>query len=152
MDTAILKAASEVGYSPLKEHQKACIESFMNGNDVFVVLPTGYGKSACYACVPRAIDLYQNRKDEDSSIIIVVSPLTSLMKDQVENFKMRNISAEYIDQDSPAATKHNARDGKYSILFMSPELLVSSWRNLFSSHEKRLVGLIVDEAHCVVKW
>ena len=64
----------------------------------------------------------------------------------------RDICAGYIDKDSSITTKHDAHDGKYSVLFMSPELLVSSWRNLFSSYNKRLVGLIVDEAHCVVKW
>lgn len=147
VELATQKAAEEAKYWPLKEDQ---IKHFVRGKNVFVVLPTGYGKSACYACLPRAIDFHKNRlSKEDSSIIVVVSPLTALIKDQVEN-----LSAGYIDIDSTAATKQDVHSGSYNVLFMSPEMLVSNWRSLFSSkiYQKRLVGLIIDEAHCVIKW
>ena len=155
VELATQKAAEEAKYWPLKEDQTTSIEHFVRGKNVFVVLPTGYGKSACYACIPRAIDFHKDRlSKEDSSIIVVISPLTALIKDQVENLSKRGTSAGYIDKDSTAATKQDVHSGSYNVLFMSPEILVSNWRSLFSSkiYQKRLVGLVIDEAHCVIKW
>jgi ATP-dependent DNA helicase RecQ len=56
--TAAIQAASLYGYSPLKEEQFCCITKFMEGNDVFCILPTGYRNTACFACLPTAFDLY----------------------------------------------------------------------------------------------
>ena len=70
---------------------------------------------------------------------------------RVDSLTNHKISAGYVDGDS---SKENVNRGMYSVLFMSPELLVSRYHGLFASsiHQKRLVGLVVDAAHCVVKW
>ena len=151
---SILKAAEILQYSPLKEEQLKCIEEFLRGNDVFVVLPTGYGKTVCYACIPTAFDIYHKNPDGDSCIIIVVSPLTALIKDQVSSLTKRNINAGYIDAESQSQVKENIKNGIYSIVYMSPEIMVDKWRSMFENpiYKKRLAGIIVDEAHCVVKW
>jgi len=75
------KIAEEAGkslrYSTLKAEQRDCRVHFLKGNDVFAVLPTVFGKSLCFACLPIAFNM------RTSSIIVVVSPLTALMKHQV---------------------------------------------------------------------
>ena len=72
--------AAQLGYPSLKDKQADILVEFMHGNDVFGVLPTGYGKSLCYACLPRMFDELHK---ENNSIVIVVSPLTAIMIDQV---------------------------------------------------------------------
>ena len=83
----------------------------------------------------------------------MVSPLTTLIKDQVDHLS-KYISVGYVDAESTPDVKANVIKGNYSILYLSPELLVTTWTNLFSNSEyqERLVGLVIDEAHCVVKW
>ena len=82
LDAAILRASTKLGYSSLRENQLKAIKSFLEGNDVFVILPTGSGKSLCFWLLPFAFDYLYERVD---SIVIVVSPLIALMKDQVRN-------------------------------------------------------------------
>ena len=81
IESAIVKAAEELRYAPLKAEQQRCISEFLRGKDIFIVLPTGFGKTICYACLPRAFDLYLGKACEESSIIVVISPLTALIKD-----------------------------------------------------------------------
>lgn len=74
------RVASKLGYQSLKDKQAEILVEFMHGYDVFGVLPTGYGKSLCYACLPWMFDELHK---ESNSIVIVVSPLTAIMIDQV---------------------------------------------------------------------
>lgn len=97
MDAAITEAANLIGYAALKEEQRLAIREFLNGRDVFVMLPTGFGKSACFACLPYAFDIYQDKAHENKSIIIVVSPLTALIHDQAESLLRRNVSVGFLD-------------------------------------------------------
>ena len=87
MDThkdAICIAAAKLGFADLKSHQLEVILAFITGNDVFAVLPTGYGKSLCYACLPIIFDhLLGIPQGDPQSIVIVVSPLTAIIEDQV---------------------------------------------------------------------
>ena len=72
---ACREAASSLGYQPLKEEQLGVITSFIKGKDVFAVLPTGFGKSLCYACLSGVFNrLYSSRGS-------IVSPLTAIIKD-----------------------------------------------------------------------
>ena len=80
MEASIEKAAKQLGYV-LKAEQRSVIRSFVMGEDVFAVLPTGFGKSLCYECLPIVFD--NIRTDGLFSIIIVVTPLIAIMKDQV---------------------------------------------------------------------
>ena len=80
-EAAILHGIHSLGYEDIREKQSEVVESFLNGHDVFGVLPTGYGKSLCYACLPAVFDYL--RKPKDPSIVVVVTPLVAIMKDQV---------------------------------------------------------------------
>ena len=83
--SAASRAARSLGYCELREKQAEVLEKFVSGHDVFAVLPTGYGKSLCYACLPGTFDLLFNKTEP--SIVVVVSPLLAIMNDQV-NFCM----------------------------------------------------------------
>ena len=61
IEPAVSQAAKKHGYSPLKDEQRTCTEGFLKGKDVFVVLPTGFGKTTCYVCLPSAFDFYFSR-------------------------------------------------------------------------------------------
>lgn len=79
---AIRCSVHRLGYETLKPEQETVVREFLSGRDVFAALPTGYGKSMCYACLPYAFD---NMRGKEGSIVICVSPLTSLMVDQRAN-------------------------------------------------------------------
>ena len=81
------RAAASLGYSKLKPEQEQAILAFVSGKDVFVALPTGYGKSLCFAapCVRLA--------ERSRETVIVVSPLVALMKEQAASFSSKRISA-----------------------------------------------------------
>ena len=93
-DSLIEEVGRLYGYHTLKEKQKEVITAFLMGNDVFACLPTGYGKSVCYAILPTIFDKLRNTPK--SSIVICISPLIALMSDQQKKFQKLGISAEYI--------------------------------------------------------
>ena len=93
--TIIDEAAASLGYTSLKEEQKKALFSFVTGRDVFVSLPTGYGKSLCYALLPFIFDVKRGLV-EKKSVVMVVSPLIALMKDQSSSFTRRGITAGYV--------------------------------------------------------
>jgi ATP-dependent DNA helicase RecQ len=76
------------------------------------------------------------------------------MEDQVSNLVQRQILAGFVDANSSKEVEKNVMMGYYSVVYMSPELMITKWRNLFASeiYQKRLKGIIIDEAHCIVKW
>ena len=76
-------AATALGFTSLKPEQEETITQFTLGRDMFVALPTGYGKSLCYYCLPYVFDSV--RKVENKSIVLVISPLVALMKDHAGN-------------------------------------------------------------------
>ena len=134
------------------------VEAFVEGQDVFVSLPTGSGKSVCYACLPLVFDLLRSQGDH-RSIVVVVAPLTALMQDQVASFQARGLTSscvgvrldEEVFRDEDAVVR-----GDIQLIFMNPETLLSdqSWREMFLSpvYQKGLVALAIDEAHLVEKW
>ena len=89
---AARSAAKELGYPSLKPEQLEVVEIFVKGRDVFAVLPTGYGKSLCFGCLPIVFDKLPGRGGEDSSIIVVVTPLTAITKDQVSGIALVYLS------------------------------------------------------------
>jgi len=76
------EVASQLGYPSLKPLQLEVIMNFISGRDVFAVLPTGFGKSLCYACLPGVFDNLSGKPG--ASIVLVVTPLLAIMKDQVD--------------------------------------------------------------------
>ena len=99
---------------------------------MFVRLPTGSSKSLCYCILPGVFDELRNQVD--MSIAIVVSPLIALMEDQVRSMTERGVKAIYVgnaDDNQPSAVC----EGKYRLLFMSPETLLGDvrWRDMLQS-------------------
>ena len=154
LEKAIDKAIEAVGLQSLKPLQRHVISSFVTGNDVFVSLPTGFGKSYCFVLLPLVFDYLLDCR---GSIVLCVSPLTSLMLEQREKYSAKGICCEFVgelQQDIEAIT--NVKRGLAQLLFISPESLLSNpqWREmlLLPVYQKRVVGLIVDEAHCIAMW
>ena len=143
--------AQKMGFSTLRKHQVETVSLFMSGRDVFVSLPTGSGKSLCYCILPGAFDVI---RQSSPSIVIVVSPLIALMKDQVKAMVEMNISAVYVGE--PELSMDEVYEGKYQLVFISPEALLAdeTWREMLHSpiYQERLVAFVVYEAHCVKKW
>ena len=102
LDGIIVKAAGSLGYT-LKPEQKQALLKFVGGQDVFVSLPTGFSKSLCYILLPRIFDLLQGV--ENKCVVIVVSPLIALMKNQVASITKIGLSATYVsDRDTKLAS------------------------------------------------
>ncbi|XP_063436992.1 ATP-dependent DNA helicase Q1-like [Mytilus trossulus] len=148
----------------LKTLQKECIQSVLEHKDVFGMLPTGYGKSLIYTVLPDFFFIHQQLSivsnitpvlERDTSIIIVISPLVSLMKDQEIAFNTMGIDCAYLgDMDDKVKLK-NIENGLVPILLMSPESLFSGkWRNLLTNkvYQCHLSAIVIDEAHCVEEW
>jgi len=77
MEAVVVAAAGDLGYCSLKEEQLKVVTAFVKGRDVFAVLPTGYGKSLCFGCLPLAFDrLNSTRGSTPAFIVVVVTPLT----------------------------------------------------------------------------
>jgi superfamily II DNA helicase RecQ len=118
----------------------------LSGRDVFAALPTGYGKSLCYGCLPLARDKLLGTQ---GSVVLVVSPLIALMKDQVQSFRKRDISAAYVTSDGDVECndmKAGFLEGKYQLVFISPERLTDNTK--FSCmcqskhHQSKLIVLM----------
>jgi len=144
-----------MGYQELRAKQQEAILAFMRGRDVFVALPTGCGKSLCYAILPGAFDAVRSESGQQS-IAIIVSPLISLMKDQVRAATERNVTAVYVGDAKSTEEVRKICEGEYQLVFMSPESLLqdSTWRDMLLSpvYQQQLIAFVVDEAHCVKKW
>ena len=149
----IREVTRSLGYKDLKKEQKDAIMYFISSRDVFVALPTGFGKSLIYGCLPHLFDRLK-KLDEPSSIVIVVSPLKALMKDQADKFKSLGINAAYVGDKS--VHMESFISGQIKLIFISPESLNrgSLWRSIIKSdtYQELVVGLVVDEAHLVKNW
>lgn len=133
------------GYPDFRAPQVRAVEAVLSGRDALLVLPTGGGKSICYQ-VPALVR---------DGLTIVVSPLISLMKDQVETLARRGIGAAYINStlsvNDVRERMSGAQSGALRMLYLAPERLESA-RML-----ERLAGigvalLAIDEAHCISEW
>ena len=133
------------GYDSFREGQKKIIDSIMAGRDVLAIMPTGAGKSICYQ-VP-ALML--------SGITIVVSPLISLMQDQVKALNEAGIHAAYINSSLTEGQINKALSlaarGQYKIIYVAPERL-ETYGFLEFSRQADISMVTVDEAHCISQW
>ena len=133
------------GYSSFRDGQEEVVSAILTGRDVLCVMPTGAGKSLCYQ-VP-ALTL--------PGITLVISPLISLMKDQVRSLKSVGVDAAYINSsltyNQYLRVLNNTAAGMYKIIYVAPERLESAdFLNLCAGLHISLVA--VDEAHCVSQW
>ena len=133
------------GYDSYKPGQKEIIDAILAGRDVLAVMPTGAGKSVCYQVPAMLLP----------GITIVISPLISLMQDQVKALKTAGIPAGYINSSLTDAqisrVYANARQGAYKLLYVAPERLASDDFTVFS-HGTEISMVTVDEAHCISQW
>lgn len=133
------------GYDSYKPGQEEIIDSILAGKDVLAIMPTGSGKSICYQ-VPALLL---------SGITIVISPLISLMQDQVKALNEVGIKAGYINSsltESQISTVYaRALDGAYKILYVAPERLESYEFTNFAG-KVGISMVTVDEAHCISQW
>ena len=106
-------AAANLGYTSIKPERKLAIVSFLRGNDVFISLPTGYGKSLCYAALPYAFD--QLRASSHPSVVIVVSPQIALMKDQVASYSAKGLKVGCITSKSSSEDRSQAVSGNFQL-------------------------------------
>ena len=152
VESVVETVTSGLGYATLKKEQKDAILSFVAGRDIFVALPTGYGKTICYCCLPM---VYDQLKGRTGSIAVIISPLIALMNDQVHKLTTASeLSCARIGQSSDDDRK--IMDGKYQLVYVSPEALLSKWKwrkmLLTDVYQRNLVAIIIDEAHCVRNW
>lgn len=133
------------GHDHFREGQSEIIDALLQGRDAFGVMPTGSGKSICYQ-VPALMR---------EGIALVVSPLISLMKDQVMALKASGIPAAYINSSltpwQQQEAIRRAGNGAYKIIYVAPERLEVPQFQQFA-RQARLSLIAVDEAHCVSQW
>ncbi|MGJ8679144.1 DNA helicase RecQ [Paraglaciecola sp.] len=148
--SSLLDQASEIlkntfGYDQFRAGQQEVIKQTLLGQDVLVLMPTGGGKSLCYQ-VPALIL---------PGLSIVVSPLISLMKDQVDALQANGVSAAYINSNLSPEEIYNIfkgmQDDKYKLIYVAPERLMQL--DFIARLQSLQISLIaVDEAHCVSHW
>jgi ATP-dependent DNA helicase RecQ len=144
--TKLLKILKDTfGHQSFRLDQAKIIDSILNGQDTLAIMPTGGGKSACYQ-VPA---LYLE------GVTIVVSPLISLMYDQVIALKENGVKACFINSnqsyDEQRELKAQIKQGEYKLVYLSPEGLLS--HSMLSFLKELDISLIaIDEAHCVSQW
>ena len=133
------------GYSEFRSGQSELIEQILNGRPVVAVMPTGAGKSLCYQLPALMLE----------GLTLVVSPLISLMKDQVRSLAEHGVEAAYLSsgmsKQEYGAAVYAARNNKCKLLYVSPERLQNEQFKAFAS-ELQIALVVVDEAHCVVRW
>lgn len=137
------------GFSEFRPGQEAAIHSFLKGEDVVVLMPTGGGKSLCYQ-IPALVAAQEKR-----GITLVISPLISLMKDQVSALRDRGVAAAFLnssqDLEEWRTTHSDLWNGKVDILYVSPERMASpSFRRMI--RQLPIAQAAIDEAHCVSQW
>ena len=145
LDAARSVLAQHFGHPRFRVHQLKVLGPLLAGRNVLAVLPTGAGKSLCYQ-VPALLA---------EGLSLVISPLISLMQDQVGALRRRGIAAAYVnsqlDADQRRAILDAATGGRLAMLYCAPERLASLTRRLVAARTP--VGLLaVDEAHCITEW
>lgn len=133
------------GYDAFRPGQESVIDSILSGKDVCAIMPTGAGKSVCYQIPAMLLP----------GITLVISPLISLMQDQVKALNEAGIAAAFINSSLSERAFHETvrktRNGDYKILYVAPERLVTEgFIELAKTIEISMVT--VDEAHCISQW
>lgn len=133
------------GYDTFRPGQETLIDSILSGRDVLGILPTGGGKSLCYQVPALMLP----------GITIVISPLISLMRDQVQVLNAAGVHAAYINssltENQIRKALQFASEGRYKIIYVAPERLLTD-AMLTLAAEQSISLVAVDEAHCISQW
>lgn len=145
MDPRLTILKEYFGHSAFRAGQNDIVDCLLSGRDALCVMPTGAGKSICYQVPALLFD----------GITVVVSPLISLMKDQVTSLVQAGVPAAFFNSSLTAAqyakALQNAANGKYKLIYVAPERLLTQ-EFLSLCRERRISMVAVDEAHCVSQW
>ena len=133
------------GHDSFRDGQEQIVDALLDGRDALCIMPTGAGKSMCYQIPALLFD----------GVTIVVSPLISLMKDQVGSLVQSGVPAAYINSSLSypqfLRVLSNVEHGKYKILYVAPERLLTD--GFLDTCKKIKISMVaVDEAHCVSQW
>ena len=133
------------GYDTFRNAQETLIDNILEGKDTLGIMPTGAGKSLCYQIPALLMD----------GITLVISPLISLMKDQVGSLNQAGIHAAFLNSSLTVNQYYKAlsfaKQGRYPIIYVAPERLVTD-EFLDFALNSNIVMVAVDEAHCVSQW
>lgn len=133
------------GYTHFRPGQELLIDSILAGRDVLGIMPTGAGKSICYQVPALMLP----------GITVVISPLISLMKDQVQALNQAGIHAAYINSSLSEGQIQKAMEyamgGRYKIIYVAPERL-ETWNFTCFAQRAQISMVAVDEAHCISQW
>jgi ATP-dependent DNA helicase RecQ len=145
LDAARAILEERFGHARFRVHQLKVLGPLLAGRDVLAVLPTGAGKSLCYQ-IPALLR---------TGLTLVVSPLISLMQDQVAALRRRGIAAAYINSQLDAGQRRTILDaataGRLALLYCAPERLASLARRLVAAGTA-VTLFAIDEAHCITEW
>ncbi|HBO38621.1 MAG TPA: DNA helicase RecQ [Pasteurellaceae bacterium] len=143
--TALDVLHSVFGYQTFRTGQEEVINAVLNGRDSLVVMATGNGKSLCYQIPALCF----------SGLTLVISPLISLMKDQVDQLLANGIAADYLNStqtfEQQQQVENNAISGQLKLLYLSPEKVMTTGFFHFIS-QCRVSFIAIDEAHCISQW
>ena len=144
MEKAYQLLKSVYGYDSFRPLQKEIIDHIISGRDALVLMPTGGGKSICYQIPALLLE----------GVALVVSPLISLMKDQVDALQANGVVAEALNSSNEDSVNRVIRErcqkGELKILYISPERLLTEIPWLQQCVKVSMIA--IDEAHCVSHW
>ncbi len=143
--TALSVLNSVFGYQSFRKGQEEVINAALNGKDTLVVMATGNGKSLCYQIPALCFD----------GLTLVISPLISLMKDQVDQLQANGIEADFLNSSQTAEQQQQVQNklisGQLKLLYVSPEkVMTNSFFQLISYRQVSFIA--IDEAHCISQW
>ena len=149
---AVLKRC--FGYDSFRPNQEQIVDALLDGHDVLAVMPTGAGKSVCYQ-VPALCLAERAKAQGQVGFTLVVSPLISLMADQVRSLNAAGISAAFVNSSLSSAEQNaalqGASQGAYVLLYVAPERLETpQFARFCAACPPAMVA--VDEAHCISQW
>ena len=140
--SSVLQGLNSLGISRLTKEQRQTLFLFSNGKDTFAVLPAGHDKSLIYQLAKEM--------NKDRPVIIVISPLKSLIANQIRECGRFGLSSCKLEAENVESL---TKEWNFDNIFASPEVFESfvakSFLQLLS---KRILGIVVDESHCVAKW
>ena len=148
MDSLKLSLKKHFGFNEFKNHQESIIQNLLEGNDSFVIMPTGGGKSLCYQLPALMM----------SGTAIVISPLIALMKNQVDliranstDYTIANVLNSTLTKQKVTSVKEDVTNKKTKLLYIAPETLSKNETIEFLKSIK-ISFLAIDEAHCISEW